>query len=66
VAANRLQATTPLGEQAHDVAAWVGIATEAGCQIATLDGERPQSSGNAATNSDCLHAMGEKMKSWVC
>jgi fructose-1,6-bisphosphatase/inositol monophosphatase family enzyme len=40
VAANRLQATTLLGEQAHDVAAGVVIATEAGCQIATLDGER--------------------------
>jgi Inositol monophosphatase family len=41
VAANRLQATTLRGEQAHDVAAGVVIATEAGCQIAALDGERP-------------------------
>ena len=40
VAANRLQATTLLGEQAHDIAAGVVIATEAGCQIATIDGER--------------------------
>jgi fructose-1,6-bisphosphatase/inositol monophosphatase family enzyme len=40
VAANRLQATTLLGEQAHDIAAGVVIATEAGCQIATLDGEQ--------------------------
>jgi myo-inositol-1(or 4)-monophosphatase len=40
VAANRLQATTLLGEQAHDVAAGVVIATEAGCEIGTLDGER--------------------------
>jgi fructose-1,6-bisphosphatase/inositol monophosphatase family enzyme len=40
LAANRLQATTLLGEHAHDVAAGVVIATEAGCQIATLDGER--------------------------
>jgi myo-inositol-1(or 4)-monophosphatase len=40
VAANRLQATTLLGEHAHDVAAGVVIATEAGCQIATLDGEQ--------------------------
>jgi fructose-1,6-bisphosphatase/inositol monophosphatase family enzyme len=40
VAANRLQATTLLGEQAHDIAAGVVIATEAGCQIATIDRER--------------------------
>jgi fructose-1,6-bisphosphatase/inositol monophosphatase family enzyme len=40
LAANRLQATTLLGEHAHDVAAGVVIATEAGCQIATIDSER--------------------------
>jgi fructose-1,6-bisphosphatase/inositol monophosphatase family enzyme len=40
VAANRLQATTMLGEQAHDVAAGVVIASEAGCGFATLNGER--------------------------
>ena len=40
VAANRLQATTFLGEQAHDIAAGIVIATEAGCQIATIAGER--------------------------
>jgi fructose-1,6-bisphosphatase/inositol monophosphatase family enzyme len=40
VAANRLQATILLGEQAHDVAAGIVIATEAGCQIATIKGER--------------------------
>jgi myo-inositol-1(or 4)-monophosphatase len=40
VAANRLQATTLLGEQAHDIAAGVVVASEAGCQFATLNGER--------------------------
>jgi myo-inositol-1(or 4)-monophosphatase len=40
VAANRLQATTMLGEQTHDVAAGVVIAGEAGCGFATLHGER--------------------------
>ena len=40
VAANRLQATTLLGEHAHDVAAGIVIAVEAGCQIATILGER--------------------------
>jgi myo-inositol-1(or 4)-monophosphatase len=40
VAANRLKATTMLGEQAHDVAAGVVIAAEAGCQFATIAGER--------------------------
>ncbi len=40
VAANRLQATTMLGEQTHDVAAGVVIAGEAGCGFATLNGER--------------------------
>lgn len=40
VAANRLKATTLLGEQAHDIAAGIVIATEAGCQIATITGER--------------------------
>jgi fructose-1,6-bisphosphatase/inositol monophosphatase family enzyme len=40
VAANRLQATTMLGEQTHDVAAGVVIASEAGCAFATLTGER--------------------------
>jgi fructose-1,6-bisphosphatase/inositol monophosphatase family enzyme len=40
VAASRLQATTLLGEQLHDVAAGVVIAGEAGCQFATLAGER--------------------------
>jgi myo-inositol-1(or 4)-monophosphatase len=40
VAANRLQAATFLGEQAHDIAAGIVIAAEAGCQIATLGGER--------------------------
>jgi fructose-1,6-bisphosphatase/inositol monophosphatase family enzyme len=39
VAANRLQATTLLGEQTHDVAAGVVIAREAGCQFGTLSGE---------------------------
>jgi fructose-1,6-bisphosphatase/inositol monophosphatase family enzyme len=40
VAANRLQATTMLGEQTHDVAAGVVIVSEAGCAFATLAGER--------------------------
>jgi fructose-1,6-bisphosphatase/inositol monophosphatase family enzyme len=40
VAANRLQATTFLGEHAHDLAAGVVIAAEAGCEIATISGER--------------------------
>jgi myo-inositol-1(or 4)-monophosphatase len=39
VAANRLQACTFLGEQAHDVAAGVVIAGEAGCRFGTIDGE---------------------------
>jgi fructose-1,6-bisphosphatase/inositol monophosphatase family enzyme len=39
VAANRLQACTFLGEQAHDVAAGVVIAREAGCHFGTIDGE---------------------------
>jgi myo-inositol-1(or 4)-monophosphatase len=40
VAANRLQATTLMGEQAHDIAAGVVIAGEAGCHFGTLAGER--------------------------
>jgi len=40
VAANRLQATILLGEHAHDIAAGVVIASEAGCQFGTLTGER--------------------------
>ena len=40
VAANRLHATTFLGEHAHDIAAGIVIATEAGCEIATIHGER--------------------------
>jgi fructose-1,6-bisphosphatase/inositol monophosphatase family enzyme len=40
LAANRLQATTFLGEQAHDVAAGVVITSEAGCQFGTIRGER--------------------------
>ena len=40
VAANRLQATTLLGEQAHDIAAGVVIASEAGCHFGDLAGER--------------------------
>jgi fructose-1,6-bisphosphatase/inositol monophosphatase family enzyme len=40
VAANRLQATTLLGEQAHDIAAGVVIASEAGCHFGTLTGLR--------------------------
>jgi len=39
VAANRLQATTFLGEQAHDVAAGVVITSEAGCAYGTIHGE---------------------------
>jgi myo-inositol-1(or 4)-monophosphatase len=39
VAANRLQATTLLGEAAHDIAAGVVITSEAGCRFATLAGE---------------------------
>jgi len=39
VAANRLQATTFLGEQAHDVAAGVVITSEAGCRYGTIRGE---------------------------
>jgi myo-inositol-1(or 4)-monophosphatase len=39
VAANRLQACTFLGEQAHDIAAGVVIAREAGCRFGTIDGE---------------------------
>jgi myo-inositol-1(or 4)-monophosphatase len=39
VAADRLQACTLLGEQAHDVTAGVVIASEAGCQFATITGE---------------------------
>jgi myo-inositol-1(or 4)-monophosphatase len=40
VAANRLQATTLLGEAAHDIAAGVVIAREAGCQFGTIAGEQ--------------------------
>jgi fructose-1,6-bisphosphatase/inositol monophosphatase family enzyme len=40
VAANRLQATILLGEQAHDIAAGVVIASEAGCVFGNLAGER--------------------------
>jgi len=40
VAANRLQATTLLGEQTHDIAAGVIIASEAGCHFGTITGER--------------------------
>jgi fructose-1,6-bisphosphatase/inositol monophosphatase family enzyme len=40
LAANRLQATTFLGEQAHDVAAGVVITSEAGCRYGTILGER--------------------------
>jgi fructose-1,6-bisphosphatase/inositol monophosphatase family enzyme len=39
VAAGRLQACTFLGEQAHDIAAGVVIAREAGCRFGTIDGE---------------------------
>ncbi|MFO0959295.1 MAG: inositol monophosphatase [Isosphaeraceae bacterium] len=38
VSAGRLQCTASLGEQAHDIAAGVVIASEAGCTFATLDG----------------------------
>ena len=40
VAANRLQATILLGEQAHDIAAGIVIASEAGCVFGNLAGER--------------------------
>src|SRR4051794_15508657 len=40
VAANRLQACTFLGEHAHDIAAGIVVASEAGCQFGTLAGER--------------------------
>ncbi len=40
LAANRLQATTFLGEQAHDVAAGVVITSEAGCSYGTIHGEQ--------------------------
>jgi myo-inositol-1(or 4)-monophosphatase len=40
VAADRLAATTLLGEQLHDIAAGVVIAGEAGCEFATLTGDR--------------------------
>jgi myo-inositol-1(or 4)-monophosphatase len=40
VAANRLQACTFLGEGAHDIAAGVVVASEAGCQFGTLTGQR--------------------------
>jgi len=40
VAANRLQATTLLGEHAHDIAAGVVLTSEAGCEFATINGER--------------------------
>jgi myo-inositol-1(or 4)-monophosphatase len=40
VAANRLQACTLLGESAHDIAAGVVVASEAGCHFGTLAGER--------------------------
>jgi myo-inositol-1(or 4)-monophosphatase len=39
VAADRLQACTFLGEHAHDIAAGVVIAREAGCRFGTIDGE---------------------------
>jgi myo-inositol-1(or 4)-monophosphatase len=39
LAANRLQATTFLGEQAHDLAAGVVITSEAGCRCGTIRGE---------------------------
>jgi myo-inositol-1(or 4)-monophosphatase len=44
VAADRLQACTFLGEQAHDIAAGVVISREAGCRFGTIDGE-PLSAG---------------------
>ncbi len=40
VASNRLQASILLGEHAHDVAAGVVLATEAGCHYAAITGER--------------------------
>jgi myo-inositol-1(or 4)-monophosphatase len=40
VAANRLQACTLLGEGAHDIAAGIVVASEAGCQFGTLSGQR--------------------------
>jgi fructose-1,6-bisphosphatase/inositol monophosphatase family enzyme len=40
VAADRLQATTLMGEAAHDIAAGVVITSEAGCEFGTLAGER--------------------------
>ena len=52
VAANRLQATTMLGEQTHDIAAGVVIASEAGCQFATIDGRATQPSRNGAPHAD--------------
>ncbi len=39
VAANRLSATTLLGEHAHDIAAGVVITSEAGCRFGTINGE---------------------------
>ena len=39
VSCGRLASCAFLGEQAHDVAAGVVLATEAGCRIATIDGE---------------------------
>jgi fructose-1,6-bisphosphatase/inositol monophosphatase family enzyme len=39
LAANRLQATTMMGEHAHDLAAGVVIAGEAGCLFANIEGE---------------------------
>jgi myo-inositol-1(or 4)-monophosphatase len=39
VAANRLQACTLLGEQTHDIAAGVVVASEAGCRFGTIAGE---------------------------
>jgi myo-inositol-1(or 4)-monophosphatase len=38
LASNRLQSCTVLGEATHDVAAGSVIASEAGCQFATIDG----------------------------
>jgi myo-inositol-1(or 4)-monophosphatase len=39
VAANRLQASILLGEQAHDITAGIVITREAGCRFATIAGE---------------------------
>jgi myo-inositol-1(or 4)-monophosphatase len=39
VAANRLAAATLLGEQTHDIAAGVVVASEAGCHFGTINGE---------------------------